>query len=163
MTITQSTMDSPLGTLLITVEDDLVTRAEFVADSDLPAGIEAAPASPVLREAEQQFAAYFAGDLREFDLPMAPRGTVFQRRVWGQLREIPYGVTTSYGEIARRLGMKPGASRAVGTANGANPIAIAVPCHRVIGSSGRLIGYAGGLPRKRFLLGLEAPDLLFRD
>ncbi len=121
---------------------------------------DAAPAtgsdSPVLQEAKRQFEAYFAGDLREFDVPMAARGTAFQRRVWDELTRIPYGVTASYGEIAARLGMPTGASRAVGTANGANPIAIIVPCHRVIGADRKLVGYAGGLDRKRLLLNLES-------
>jgi len=112
--------------------------------------------NPVLREAQRQFEAYFAGELREFDVPSAARGTAFQRRVWNELSRIPYGVTTSYGQIAARLGMPTGASRAVGTANGANPIAIIVPCHRVIGADRKLVGYAGGLDRKRLLLNLES-------
>lgn len=111
----------------------------------------------VLDEAKSQLTAYFAGTRREFNLPLALRGTEFQLRVWEQLRGIAFGTTTSYGQIAARLGMRPGASRAVGLANGANPIAIIVPCHRVIGSKGTLIGYAGGLHRKRLLLDHEAP------
>lgn len=102
-----------------------------------------------------QLREYFAGERHEFDLPLAPAGTDFQRRVWAVLREIPYGHTTSYGQVAARLGMAPGASRAVGAANGANPIAIVVPCHRVVGADGTLTGYAGGLERKRTLLDLE--------
>ena len=94
--------------------------------------------------------------------PLRGTGTDFQQRVWERLREIPFGTTASYGEIASRLGMPPGASRAVGLANGANPLAIVVPCHRVIGADGSLTGYAGGLERKRYLLGLEsAKDTLF--
>jgi len=112
--------------------------------------------SPLLSEAARQLRAYFAGDLREFDLPVTSRGTAFQRRIWSQLERIPYGVTSSYGEIAGRLGLPMGASRAVGTANGANPIAIVVPCHRVIGATGKLIGYAGGLERKKYLLNHES-------
>ncbi len=111
---------------------------------------------PVLDEAKRQFEAYFAGELQDFDVPLAARGTAFQRRVWDELTRIPFGVTASYGEIAERLGMPPGASRAVGTANGANPLAIIVPCHRVIGANGKLVGYAGGLDRKRLLLNLES-------
>ena len=107
-----------------------------------------------------QLGGYFAGDRRDFELPLAPRGSTFQLRVWDALREIPYGQTRSYGEVAARLGLGPEASRAVGTANGANPIPVVVPCHRVIGADGTLTGFAGGLPRKRFLLDLEA-DLLF--
>lgn len=109
---------------------------------------------PVLVEAATQVAAYFAGELTEFDLPLAPRGTDFQRRVWGQLLTIPHGATSSYGELAARLG-NPGASRAVGLANGRNPISIIVPCHRVVGSTGQLTGYGGGIERKRTLLALE--------
>jgi methylated-DNA-[protein]-cysteine S-methyltransferase len=108
----------------------------------------------VLAEARAQLSAYFAGERTTFDLPLAPVGTPFQQRVWGELRRIPYAETVSYGELANRLG-SPGASRAVGLANGRNPIAIVVPCHRVIGADGTLTGYAGGLERKRALLDLE--------
>jgi methylated-DNA-[protein]-cysteine S-methyltransferase len=106
---------------------------------------------PALRA---QLAAYFAGALRSFDLPLAPRGSAFQLQVWEALREIPYGATRSYADIARAVG-SPGASRAVGGANHDNPIGVVVPCHRVIGAGGALTGYAGGLARKRFLLELE--------
>src|SRR5262249_8276001 len=106
------------------------------------------------KEAKEQLAAYFAGRLTEFDLPLAMEGTDFQRRVWQELREIPYGVTISYGELAKRVG-NPNGSRAVGLANGHNPISIIVPCHRVIGSNGKLTGYGGGLPRKAALLDFE--------
>jgi methylated-DNA-[protein]-cysteine S-methyltransferase len=112
-------------------------------------------ASRALADARDQLAAYFAGRLREFDLPLDPQGTPFQLRVWEALREIPYGETRSYGQIARRLG-HAGASRAVGAANGRNPISIVVPCHRVIGANGSLTGYGGGMERKRWLLSLEA-------
>lgn len=101
-----------------------------------------------------QLDAYFAGELREFDLPLDPVGTVWQHRVWTALRDIPYGRTWSYGELAARLGA-PGSARAAGLANGRNPLSIIVPCHRVIGADGRLTGYGGGLARKEFLLGLE--------
>ena len=107
-----------------------------------------------------QLAAYFARDLKEFDLPLAPRGSAFQQLVWAQLLTIGYGQTASYGEIARRLGKTNAASRAVGLANGRNPIPIVIPCHRVIGANGTLTGYAGGLDRKQQLLGLEQ-DALF--
>jgi methylated-DNA-[protein]-cysteine S-methyltransferase len=107
-----------------------------------------------LPEAARQLDEYFAGTRREFSLPLAARGTEFQRSVWSALREIPYGATWSYGRLADHLG-KPGASRAVGLANGRNPISIVVPCHRVIGADGSLTGYGGGLPRKRTLLALE--------
>ncbi len=103
----------------------------------------------------KQLAAYFAGELTDFDVPLAPAGTPFQLTVWAALRTIPYGETTSYGELAAQIG-RPGAARAVGLANGRNPISVIVPCHRVIGSTGTLVGYGGGLARKRLLLDLEA-------
>jgi methylated-DNA-[protein]-cysteine S-methyltransferase len=109
---------------------------------------------PVVRETLCQLAAYFAGELRDFNLPLDPKGTDFQVAVWKALLAIPYGETRSYRDIASAIG-KPAAVRAVGTANGSNPIAIIVPCHRVIGSSGKLVGYGGGLPMKRMLLDLE--------
>lgn len=107
-----------------------------------------------LREAVRQLQAYFRGQLRAFDLPLAAQGTAFQQRVWQALCEIPYGSTASYGEIACQIG-QPTAARAVGMANGRNPLAIIVPCHRVIGSSGQLVGYGGGLHHKQTLLRLE--------
>jgi methylated-DNA-[protein]-cysteine S-methyltransferase len=106
------------------------------------------------REAAAQFRAYFEGKLREFDLPLVPRGTEFQLQVWNALREIPYGKTCSYAELAQTIG-KPKAVRAVGAANGRNPLAIVVPCHRVIGSDGSLTGYGGGMRNKEYLLALE--------
>ncbi len=109
-------------------------------------------------EARRQLEEYFDGQRREFDLPLAPRGTKFQLQVWETLLDIPYGETTSYGAIAANLG-HPNGSRAVGAANGRNPISIIVPCHRVIGASGALIGYGGGLDRKRTLLDLERQDV----
>jgi methylated-DNA-[protein]-cysteine S-methyltransferase len=105
--------------------------------------------------AKAQLAAWFAGELETFDLPLAPAGTPFQRRVWDALLEIPYGTTTTYGDLARRLG-DPKAVRAVGLANGRNPIPIIIPCHRVVGADGSLTGYGGGLERKRWLLHHEA-------
>ncbi|SPF41532.1 Methylated-DNA--protein-cysteine methyltransferase [Candidatus Sulfopaludibacter sp. SbA4] len=110
--------------------------------------------NPLLVEAARQLRAYFAGTLREFHLPLDMEGTDFQMRVWRQLETIPYGETRSYAQIAAAIG-SPSAVRAVGAANGANPVAIVVPCHRVIGSSGKLVGYGGGLPLKKRLLGLE--------
>ena len=112
----------------------------------------------VLQEPIRQLRAYFAGDLESFDLPLVPAGTTFQLDVWNRLCEIPYGETISYGELARRLG-NPNASRAVGLANGSNPIPIVIPCHRVIGSNGKLTGYGGGLPIKEKLLALERRQL----
>jgi len=117
------------------------------------------PASEPFEDARTQLAEYFAGRRRRFELPLAMDGTPFQRRVWQALREIPYGRTTSYGELAHRIGRSPSASRAVGMANGRNPIAVVVPCHRVVGADGSLTGFGGGLERKRLLLELEAAAL----
>jgi methylated-DNA-[protein]-cysteine S-methyltransferase len=113
---------------------------------------------PLMREALRQFRLYFAGELRSFDLPLELVGTDFQKRVWNELRNIPYGETRSYGQLAERIGA-PRAVRAVGAANGRNPIPIIVPCHRVIGSSGKLVGFGGGLEWKRMLLDLEAANV----
>ena len=109
-------------------------------------------------EARQQLLEYFAGERRDFDLPLAPEGSDFQREVWSALRNIPYGTTISYGELARRVG-RPAAARAVGAANGRNPIPIVIPCHRVIGKDGSLTGFGGGLQLKERLLELESPLL----
>ncbi|WP_121252211.1 methylated-DNA--[protein]-cysteine S-methyltransferase [Nocardioides ferulae] len=148
---------SPVGEIRVTERDGAIVALEFapLPEARLLPESERDDEHPLLREAVRQLDAYFAGELREFDLPLAPVGTPFQMRVWQELRGIGYGETTSYGAIAARLGMVPGASRAVGLANGRNPIAIAIPCHRVIGANGTLTGYAGGLDRKRALLGLE--------
>ena len=108
----------------------------------------------MLADAARQLADYFAGTRRAFDLPLAPRGTGFQQVVWRALLAIPYGETCSYGELARAIG-RPAASRAVGAANGRNPIAIVIPCHRVIGADGSMTGYGGGLPTKKWLLAHE--------
>jgi len=153
-------MDSPIGGLRLRAEHGALTAVGFDAD---PAGAgavtEDGPADPADRElvaeAGRQLAAYFAGDRHDFDLPLAPRGTAFQQRVWDHLLTVGWGTTTTYGAIAAALGLPPGASRAVGAANGANPIPVIVPCHRVIGADGTLTGYAGGLPRKATLLHLE--------
>lgn len=147
-------MDSPVGGLRLHVHAGLLTRVEFGAE---PEG--SSLADPLLDAAEQQLTEYFAGERREFDLPLASDGTEFQRKVWSEVRRIPYGETASYGDIARRLGYEPGISRAVGAANGANPLPIVVPCHRVVGADGSLTGYAGGPDRKRILLELEQPGL----
>lgn len=167
-----TTMDSPVGELRIVAGPTAITAIEFLGPA--PAGVSrhssasrAAALSagrpvgdrndeqPLLREAVRQLRAYFAGDLKEFDLSLDPHGSAFQRSVWDQLRRIGYGETVSYGEIARRLGMTPAASRAVGLANGRNPIPIVIPCHRVVGTNGTLTGYAGGVERKQALLDLE--------
>jgi methylated-DNA-[protein]-cysteine S-methyltransferase len=114
----------------------------------------------LLSEPVRQLDAFFAGELRDFDLRLKPRGTAFQQRVWKLLCDIPFGETISYGELARRAG-NPAASRAVGLANGSNPIAIVIPCHRVIGSNGKLTGYGGGLPNKRWLIDFERSQLFY--
>ena len=117
--------------------------------------------TPLLAEAMRQLAEYFAGERREFELPLVPEGTPFMRRVWAELVKVPYGATATYGEIAERIG-NPGGSRAVGLANNRNPIASIIPCHRIIGSSGKLVGYAGGVELKERLLALESGSpLLF--
>ena len=148
---------SPLGELLITSDGDALTGVRFERHAH------AAPLSThsrrderaaPLAEAKRQLAAYFAGELRAFTLPLAPRGSEFQRKVWAALGEIPFGATSSYGALARRLGA-PNHARAVGHANGRNPLSILVPCHRVVGASGALTGYAGGVDRKRWLLSHE--------
>jgi methylated-DNA-[protein]-cysteine S-methyltransferase len=140
---------SPIGELT------LVGSASALVELHLPGFAPVADAppgeTPLLRRAAGQLAEYFAGERRAFDLPLAPRGTPFQQRVWDGLLAIPYGELRSYGDLARVLG-RPSASRAVGAANGRNPIAIVVPCHRVIGANGQLTGYAGGLPIKRYLI-----------
>jgi methylated-DNA-[protein]-cysteine S-methyltransferase len=123
-------------------------------DLDRPPQGEAAASNPCIDEAIRQLRAYFAGDLRVFRLPLDPQGSAFQLRVWRQLDTIPYGEIRSYSQVADAIG-SPKAVRAVGAANGANPIPIVVPCHRVIGSNGKLVGYGGGLPLKRRLLELE--------
>lgn len=148
-------IDSPIGGLRIHASAGLVTAIDFGAHE--PHG--ARRPDPLLDRAEQQLTEYFAGERTAFDLPLASDGTQFQKLVWSELQRIPYGETASYGEIARRLGYEPGLSRAVGAANGANPIPIVVPCHRVIGANGTLTGYAGGLDRKKILLDLEQPGL----
>ncbi len=156
-------LPSPIGDLRIIERDGKISAIEFSpfrqpADGR-PLGARTDD-HPVLAEAVRQLQAYFDGDLTEFDLPLAPRGSDFQQRVWEQLSKIAYGETASYGEIAGRLGMTNAASRAVGTANGRNPIPIVIPCHRVIGADGTLTGYAGGIERKQTLLELEQ-DALF--
>jgi methylated-DNA-[protein]-cysteine S-methyltransferase len=151
--------DSPVGTLL------LVAGIGGLAEIHFPQRGQRASANSdwieehsALAEPERQLRAYFAGELESFDLPLAPEGTSFQRKVWAELSKIPYGETISYGELARRIG-NPQASRAVGLANGSNPIPIIIPCHRVIGANGKLTGYGGGLPIKEKLLALEKRQL----
>jgi methylated-DNA-[protein]-cysteine S-methyltransferase len=155
-TIITASMDSPIGELTLTAVDGVLTGVHMNEQRHapgLPAGCERDDAG--LAHVVAQLGAYFAGELADFDIPMAMHGTDFQRRVWAELRRIPYGETISYGELARRVG-SPKASRAVGLANGRNPVAIVVPCHRVIGADGSLTGYGGGLDRKVWLLEHEA-------
>ncbi len=148
-------VDSPVGPLHLAAADGVLCRLSLQDQRHAPDPDELGTRDDdALADVRAQLAAYFAGDLREFDLPLRLDGTSFQQRVWAALREIPYGETISYGELAERVG-SPGASRAVGLANGRNPVAIIVPCHRVIAADGTLGGYGGGLERKRRLLDLE--------
>ena len=151
MTTYWTTTDSPVGPLLLTSDGRALTRVLFDADPDPDWS---AQPCDLLDRAVEQLREYFAGERTEFDLPLAPDGTPFQRRVWEALRTIPYAETISYRQLATRVG-NPSASRAVGLANGRNPISLVVPCHRVIGADGSLTGYGGGLDRKRTLLDLE--------
>ena len=155
-------IESPIGQLRLVEQAGEITAIEFSPfhDGDGRVRGQRHDADPVLAEAVRQLNAYFAGDLKDFDLPLAPKGTEFQGLVWAQLQKIGYGETASYGEIAHRLGKTNAASRAVGLANGSNPIPIVIPCHRVIGANGTLTGYAGGIERKQALLELEQ-DALF--
>ena len=151
-----SYIHTPVGTLLLAGTEDAVVRILFSQK-----GHPAQPQSDwvlsptrALNEAARQLQEYFTGQRRVFSLPLAPQGTAFQRMVWLKLQEIPYGERISYGELARHMG-NPKACRAVGAANGANPLPIVVPCHRVVGSNGSLTGFGGGLPVKKLLLELE--------
>ncbi len=143
--------DTPIGRLLLLADEAGLTEIRFARDEghDIEAGW--AEGGALVREAARQLDAYFAGTLREFDLPLAAQGTDFMKHVWSELVRIPFGQTLSYGELAQRIG-NPNASRAVGLANGKNPLPIVVPCHRVIGANGELTGFAGGLDVKRRLL-----------
>ncbi len=144
--------DSPVGTLRLTARDEVLCGIDFPNGKHTrPLGSEWAEDAAPFDEVGRQLDAYFAGERRAFDLPLAPQGTAFQLQVWEQLRLIPFGQTISYGELARRIG-DPNAARAVGAANGQNPISIIVPCHRVIGADGSLAGFGGGVATKRALL-----------
>ena len=155
MNLYRARVKSPIGDIIIESDGESITRLGRIGDTDYgDEWVEVDEHAPI-KEAAQQLDAYWAGELFDFDLPLAPAGTPFQKKVWCALQEIPYGKTVSYGEIAREIGA-PTASRAVGAANGRNPIAIVVPCHRVIGSTGKLTGYAGGLDMKEHLLAHEA-------
>jgi methylated-DNA-[protein]-cysteine S-methyltransferase len=152
------TIGSPVGPLTLVAAGGALAGLYMEAQRHLPGaaafGAPGDPAGSPFAAAARQLDAYFTGELTRFDLELEPEGTPFQRMVWAALRAIPYGQTVTYGQLAAGLGA-PGSSRAVGLANGKNPISIVVPCHRVVGSDGSLTGYGGGLPRKRFLLDLE--------
>jgi len=148
--------ESPIGTLRLVGDSSGLRRLDFVEGSTNVSGIDAdwVEDAAAMDDVIEQLGAYFAGERVEFDLRLAPRGTPFQRRVWDALLRVPCGQTCSYGDVAQRLG-QPGASRAVGAANGRNPIAIVIPCHRVVAADGTLGGYSSGLKRKRWLLDHE--------
>lgn len=148
------TIDSPIGLLTLAGHDHVLTNLRMVDQTYEPSRADWVPEDTAFPAAVDQLNAYFAGERTDFDIELGMAGSAFQRRVWQALMTIPYGETRSYGAIAEQIGA-PGAARAVGLANGRNPIAIIVPCHRVIGASGSLTGYGGGLQRKRTLLELE--------
>ena len=157
---THTVIDSVVGTLTLVAEEGAIVGLYMDLQRHRPDDDELGEPNPRGREVEpfkaaaDQLDAYFAGELTRFDLPLAPHGSEFQRRVWAALQEIPYGRTESYGELAGRIG-SPGGARAVGLANGKNPIGIIIPCHRVVGADGSLTGYGGGLDRKKQLLDFE--------
>jgi methylated-DNA-[protein]-cysteine S-methyltransferase len=154
-------IDSPYGPLTLVAEDGVLCGLYMTDQRHRPAEETFGPldASP-FAQTEEELEAYFAGELRQFTIPLHLKGTPFQLTVWNHLRTIPYGETRTYGQLAEALGNR-GASRAVGLANGKNPIGIIVPCHRVIGATGSLTGYGGGLPRKQRLLAFESGAVLF--
>jgi methylated-DNA-[protein]-cysteine S-methyltransferase len=152
--------DSPVGPLTLISNGRALTHVEF-DNPRYPAPRHPRGDDKILAKARRELDAYFAGKLRAFTVALAPQGTEFQKRVWAALLAIPYGATRSYGEQALAIGA-PNASRAVGLANGRNPIAIIIPCHRVIGANGSLTGYGGGMARKQQLLDLEQGQALFR-
>lgn len=157
---THTVIDSVVGTLTLVAEEGAIVGLYMDLQRHRPDDDALGEPDPRGREVEpfkaaaDQLDAYFVGELTRFDVPLAPRGSEFQQRVWAALQEIPYGRTESYGELAERIG-SPGGARAVGLANGKNPIGILIPCHRVVGADGSLTGYGGGLDRKKQLLDLE--------
>jgi methylated-DNA-[protein]-cysteine S-methyltransferase len=158
MTRTHTTIDSPLGELTLVAVDGVLSGLYFPGHWYMPdPEVFGAGSERGFERAEVELGEYFAGERTGFDISTAASGDEFQRRVWGLIDRIPYGETTTYGEIARELGDEPTLARKVGGAVGRNPLSVIVPCHRVVGKDGKLTGYAGGLERKRFLLDLEAP------
>ncbi|TCM41695.1 methylated-DNA--[protein]-cysteine S-methyltransferase [Kribbella sp. VKM Ac-2568] len=161
--MTYAVIDSPLGKLTLVATDQGELAGLYMEEHRHRPPLETFGVrdDSVLPEVVQQLKEYFAGERTTFDVPLALTGTPFQQGVWTALQDIPYGDTTTYGEFAASLGLVPGASRAVGLANGKNPVSIIVPCHRVVGSTGSLTGYGGGLDRKQRLLDHERADVLF--
>ncbi len=159
-------LPSPVGGLLATSDGERLTGLHFSPHErrlerlHASGGLARDDHLALFAEVADQLTGYWGGERRSFDLPLAPEGSAFQQRVWAALREIPYGTTWSYGAVAAHLGLGPQSSRAVGSANGSNPIPVVVPCHRVVGADGALTGFGGGLERKRFLLDHES-DRLF--
>jgi methylated-DNA-[protein]-cysteine S-methyltransferase len=153
-------VESPVGRLVLAATEQGLTHILFLASMDRePAAVPGdGEAARIVQETARQLGEYFDGRRQEFDVPLAPAGTEFQRATWSALAEVPYGTTISYAELARRM-ERPRAVRAVGAANGANPIPIILPCHRIVGADGTLTGYGGGLDTKRWLLSLEGVEL----
>lgn len=164
----QRTIETPVGKLFLTASDAALTELLFENHRAEVDGVPQASETlfedgtphTILDQAEQQLSEYFAGERKTFTVPVAPQGTGFQHAVWAELQKIPFGETISYIELARRMGDEK-KTRAVGLANGKNPISIIIPCHRVIGANGHLIGYGGGIENKRWLIDFEATDRLF--
>lgn len=155
-----STHKSPIGTLTLVSDGEAIVYLEF-ENNKYPAPKFPKGEDAIIKQAKKELDLYFAGKLKDFTVPVKPEGTEFQRACWKALTKIPYGATRSYGEQANKIG-KPKAVRAVGLANGRNPIPIIIPCHRVIGANGSLTGFGGGLPTKQFLLELEQGQPLLR-
>jgi len=148
------TVDSPIGPITLVATEDAIVGC-YMANAEAPDVPE--KKTKLLARAEKELREYFSGKRERFELPLEPAGTDFQRAVWGELQRIPFGSTRTYAQIAQKIG-RPKAVRAVGAANGSNPIAVIIPCHRVIGADGSLTGFGGGLPRKKWLLSHENPQ-----
>lgn len=155
-----NTIESPIGIISVGVENGGLTWLTLGENRPCTTCVTIADRE-VMRQAMSEIASYFAGSLKQFSVPLGARGTAFQHQVWSELVQIPFGSTTTYGALAKKLG-DPNLSRAVGSANGSNPIALIVPCHRVIGSNGHLTGFAGGIERKKWLLDFESSENLFK-